>query len=53
MSANIKTSSPYFSNALGFIAFMAVLAIGVKSCCSVEIEREKTKQIELQTQTKK
>lgn len=48
-NGSIKEDKPYMANALGFIALMAFFTIATHSCCQTEIEREKTKQIEIQS----
>ncbi len=41
-----------WANAIGFLGFCALLAILSKSCTAVDIEREKTKQLEIIHKTK-
>lgn len=43
----------YWANAVGFIAFCVLIMFAVKSCSSLTIEREKTRQIEIQNGVKK
>jgi len=44
----ITFANSYWPNSIGFIGFMLALALMVKSCNSVHIEQEKTKQKELE-----
>lgn len=40
-------SHRYYANAIGAVAFFALLLFGIRSCNDHQIEKEKTKQIEI------
>lgn len=44
----IKFENAYWPNAVGFVGFMFALALMVRSCNELHIEKEKTKQKELE-----
>lgn len=48
----IRFENSYWPNSIGFIGFMFALALMVKSCNDWQIEKEKTKQIEILKQKK-
>jgi len=45
--ANDSEKHAYWANALGFFAFFAFMSVMAKSCNDIDIEREKTKQVEI------
>lgn len=50
---NTQERKPYFANALGFAAFMFALVFMVRSCNTVRVEEEKTRQLQIQKELKK
>lgn len=49
----VTFQNSYWPNAIGFIGFVFAIALMVKSCNSVLIEEQKTKQLEMQLKNDK
>ena len=45
--SNDSEKHSYYANAIGFVAFCAFLTFSIRSCNEHDIEKEKTKQIEI------